>query len=64
MKNYLIALTSILAAQTPITSIPFEFYGDHIMFKIRIDDSKAVKLLIANDGVSKEFTLTLQSLID
>ncbi|XOV93697.1 MAG: PDZ domain-containing protein [Bacteroidota bacterium] len=31
--------TLFCQAQTPITTIPFELYGDHIMIKVSVDDS-------------------------
>ncbi len=31
--------------QTPITSVPFELYGDHIIFKVSIDDSEPLDFI-------------------
>lgn len=38
----LLAIVSIsfVNAQTPITSIPFELFGDHIIIKVSVDDSE------------------------
>lgn len=51
MKNvrylsYLILLSGFgLFAQTPVTSIPFELYGDHIFIKASIDGSEPLDLI-------------------
>ncbi|MFT4835008.1 MAG: hypothetical protein ACI8WP_001772, partial [Flavobacteriaceae bacterium] len=36
-------LASLAFAQSPITSIPFELYGDHIIFKVSVDKSAPLK---------------------
>ncbi len=48
--KYIIALLSICfslsaISQTPITSVPFELYGDHIIFKVSIDDSEPLDFI-------------------
>ncbi len=38
-------LTSLAFAQTPITSIPFELYGDHIIIDVSVDNSVPLKFI-------------------
>jgi len=38
-------IASIASAQTPITSIPFEQYGDHMIIKVSVDDSEPLNFI-------------------
>ncbi|MEO9869124.1 aspartyl protease family protein [Ekhidna sp.] len=67
-------LTSILAlvaafnllAQTPITSIPFELFGDHIIIKVSVDDSEPLDFIfdtgsgytVIDNDVAEELNLS------
>ncbi len=49
MKTFLTLLFSAVVllcqAQTPITTIPFEMYGDHIIIKASVDDSRPLDFI-------------------
>jgi len=49
MKNlfslFALVLASSLFAQKPITSIPFELYGDHILIDVSVDNSTPLKFI-------------------
>lgn len=40
-----ILLTCFASAQTPITSIPFELFGDHIVIQVSVDDSEPLDFI-------------------
>lgn len=44
---FIIALVTVFCgnAQMPITTIPFELYGDHIIIKVSIDDSEPLEFI-------------------
>jgi hypothetical protein len=49
MRRYLFVLAVMICAtgvaQTPVTSIPFELFGDHIMIKVSIDESDPLNFI-------------------
>jgi hypothetical protein len=59
-------LASLAFAQSPITSIPFELYGDHIIFKVSVDKSAPLKfifdtgsgLTVVDSDVAKDLKLS------
>ena len=67
----LLAATCLLGAsfafsQTPITSIPFELFGDHIIIKVSVDDSEPLDFIfdtgsgftVLDDDVTKALNLS------
>ncbi|GAB4237702.1 MAG: hypothetical protein Tsb0034_12990 [Ekhidna sp.] len=63
---FTILFAATLSAQSPITSIPFELFGDHIMIKVSIDDSEPLDfifdtgsgLTVLDEDVAKELGLS------
>ncbi len=57
-------------AQTPITSIPFELFGDHIIIKVSVDDSEPLNFIfdtgsgytVIDEDVAKELGLSGKSI--
>lgn len=57
-------------AQTPITSIPFELFGDHIIIKVSVDDSEPLSFIfdtgsgytVIDEDVAKELGLSGKSI--
>ncbi len=49
MKNFLVIVSllvfSLSKAQTPITTIPFELFGDHIIIKVSVDNSRPLDFI-------------------
>ncbi|MFK7952890.1 MAG: aspartyl protease family protein [Ekhidna sp.] len=68
LLTLLIGITSF--AQTPITSIPFELFGDHIIIKVSVDDSDPLNFIfdtgsgytVIDEDVAKELGLTGKSI--
>lgn len=69
MKNLLAVICFVASlttiAQAPITSIPFELYGDHIVIKVTVDNSKPLDFIfdtgsgftVLDDGIANEMKL-------
>jgi hypothetical protein len=63
---------TILQAQTPITSIPFEFFGDHIIIKVSVDQSRPLDfifdtgagLTVMDEDIVKELDLPVNKEVD
>jgi len=59
-------------AQTPITSIPFELYGDHIFMKVSIDNSRPLNFIfdtgsgytVLDEDIVKELDLPINKEIE
>lgn len=74
MKKLASLLTLVLGisafAQTPITSIPFELFGDHIIIKVSVDDSDPLNFIfdtgsgftVIDEDVAKDLGLTGKSI--
>ncbi|MEQ8679301.1 MAG: aspartyl protease family protein [Cyclobacteriaceae bacterium] len=70
MKALLTLLISVFVlvshAQTPITTIPFELYGDHIIIKASVDDSRPLDFIfdsgsgftVIDEDISRELGLS------
>ena len=57
MKNIAFLLLAFVSfqsyAQTPLTTIPFERYGDHLFIKISVDDSEPLDFIFdSGDGIT------------
>lgn len=66
LTNLLLLLVAISSfAQAPITSIPFELFGDHIIIKVSVDDSEPLDFIfdtgsgytVIDDDVAKQLNL-------
>lgn len=68
----LLTLVFVIAvsAQTPITSIPFELFGDHIIIKVSVDDSEPLNFIfdtgsgytVIDEDVARDLKLTGKSI--
>jgi len=57
MKNIAFLILALVSyqsyAQTPLTTIPFERYGDHLFIKISVDDSEPLDFIFdSGDGIT------------
>lgn len=54
---------SILVAQSPLTSLPFEVYGDHVFIKIKVNNSRDLNFIFdTGDGLTVLNIKTAQEL--
>ncbi len=70
MKSFLATLLLAFVldshAQTPITTIPFELFGDHIMIKVSVDDSRPLDFIfdsgsgftVIDNDIARELNLS------
>ncbi|MDP4679453.1 MAG: hypothetical protein NWS46_03700, partial [Cyclobacteriaceae bacterium] len=44
---------TLCSAQSPLTSVPFELYGDHVFIKIKVNNSRDLDFIFdTGDGLT------------
>lgn len=65
-----LALSFTLFSQAPITTIPFELFGDHIIIQVSVDDSEPLDFIfdtgsgytVIDDDIAKSSTFQAKRL--